>query len=181
MGITKVRKAVFLDRDGVINLLVPTFEDPRNSPQDCSEFRIYGSAIQAISALNKAGWLTVVVSNQPNVAKGKSSFQDHEEINQKMKKNLREGGAFLDDVFYCLHHPDPKQVTRPDMLKDCSCRKPRPGLILKAAEKWNIDLSKSWMIGDNISDIEAGQRAGCQTIMVKDGLKYENIHRLCRS
>ena len=97
-----------------------------------------------------------------------------------MKHNLSEKGARIDDVYYCFHHPDPKQVVTKSLLETCDCRKPKPGLILQAAQDWNIDLSQSWMIGDSETDIQAGQAAGCQTIFVTGGLRIEDIHRLCR-
>ncbi len=179
MGIGYLRKAVFLDRDGVINPLVPTPNDERNSPRNAAEFCVYETAVHAIWELNRSGWLTIVISNQPNIAKGKSSFQDLKAITAKMASQLSERDAWLDDVFYCLHHPDPEQVKTPELLKNCFCRKPKPGLIFEAARKWDIDLEKSWMVGDSVSDIEAGRSANCHTILVKEGLKYEDIHRLC--
>ncbi len=174
-----MQKAVFLDRDGTINRLVPLPNDPRNSPRNASEFELFPQSAEAITELKRFGWLIIVVSNQPNVAKGKSSFSDIEEMTNQMKHELARKGTELDDVYYCFHHPDPTQVVRKSLLKACDCRKPKPGLLLRAAQDWNIDLSQSWMIGDSETDIQAGHTAGCQTILVTGGLKSEDIHRLC--
>lgn len=176
-----MRRAVFLDRDGVINALVPLPKDSRNSPRHVDEFELLPEAAEAIQLLKESDWLIIVVSNQPNVAKGKSTFADIEAITNKMTHTLSKQGARLDGVYYCLHHPDPNQVVRKSLLKTCDCRKPKPGLLLQAAKDWDIDLSQSWMIGDSETDVQAGQAAGCQTILVNGRLKYEDIHRLCRS
>ncbi|MBD3182914.1 HAD-IIIA family hydrolase, partial [Candidatus Poribacteria bacterium] len=162
-----MRKAAFLDRDGVINMLVPLPNDPRNSPRNAGELRLYPEAAKAIEKIDKDQWLVIVVSNQPNIAKGKSTFRDLEEMTEKMIKTVEQQNAKIDDVYYCLHHPDPEQVIVKELLKKCKCRKPEPGLLLKAAKDWNIDLKLSWMVGDSKSDIQAGKAAGCQTILVK--------------
>jgi D-glycero-D-manno-heptose 1,7-bisphosphate phosphatase len=174
-----LRRAVFLDRDGVINALVPLPDDPRNSPRNVDEFELLPGAAEAIKLLKEAGWLVIVVSNQPTVAKGKSTFADIEAITNKMRDSLSGKGAYVDDVYYCLHHPDPKQVVRKSLLKECNCRKPKPGLLLQAAKDWDLDLYQSWMIGDSKTDIQAGQAAGCKTLLVTGGLKSEDIYRLC--
>lgn len=174
-----MRRAVFLDRDGVINALVPLSDDPRNSPRNVDEFELLSEAAKSIKLLKEADWLVIVISNQPNIAKGKSTFADLEAITNKMIGNLLMEGAHVDDVYYCVHHPDPKQVVLKDLLKECDCRKPKPGLLLRAAKDWDIDLPQSWMIGDSESDIQAGQAAGCKTLLVTGGLKIEDIYRLC--
>ena len=176
-----MKKAVFLDRDGVINHLIPLSNDSRNSPRNSDEFQLFPKAAKAIRGLKTAGWFVAIISNQPNVAKGKSSFSDIEAITNKMKSELARNGAVIDDIYYCFHHPDPLQVVNTSLLQNCDCRKPKPGLLFKAACDWKIDLSQSWMVGDSKSDIQAGVAAGCQTILVKEGLKYEDVHRLCRS
>lgn len=175
-----MRRAVFLDRDGVINALVPLSNDPRNSPRNADEFELLPGAAEAIKLLKETGWLVIIISNQPNIAKGKSTFADLEAITNKMKDELSKRGASVDDVYYCIHHPDPKQVVLKSLLKECDCRKPKPGLLLQAAKDWDIDLSKSWMIGDSETDIQAGQAAGCKTLLITGGLKSEDIYRLCR-
>ena len=169
----KMKKALFLDKDGVINEMVynPEF-GTIDSPLSPREFKLVEGAIRAIKLFNKLGFLTVVVSNQPAVAKGKMTLGLLAEIDKKMKTELAKGGAHLDGVYYCLHHPDKSQVKIKKYLKNCNCRKPKPGLILKAAKELNIDLSKSYMIGDGLIDVEAGERAGCKTIFLGNLKNY---------
>lgn len=163
----KTRKAVFLDRDGVINEMVynPEFGIV-DSPLNPREFKLLAGVAEAVKLFKGIGFLTVVVSNQPGVAKGKMSLELLERIDKKMKGELAKREAHLDGVYYCLHHPDPQQVKVKKYLKNCDCRKPKPGLLLKAAKDLNIDLSKSYMIGDGLIDIEAGKQAGCKTIFL---------------
>jgi len=162
-------KAIFLDRDGVINEMVynPEFGTV-DSPLNPKEFRLVNKIAEAIKSLKKIGFLVVVVSNQPAVAKGKMSLNLLEKITEKMKRELRKRGTQLDGIYLCLHHPDSSQVKIRKYLKNCDCRKPKPGLVLKAARDLNIDLSKSFMIGDGLTDIQAGKRAGCKTIFLGD-------------
>jgi len=158
-------KAIFLDRDGVINEMVynPDFGTV-DSPMNPGEFVMIKGVGEAINNFRAKGFLVVVISNQPATAKGKMTIQLLRQITQKMKHELKKSGAKLDGVYYCLHHADPEQVKIKKYLKKCDCRKPKPGLLLKAAKDLNIDLAKSYMIGDGLTDIEAGQAAGCKTI-----------------
>ncbi|KPJ56634.1 hypothetical protein AMJ49_04415 [Parcubacteria bacterium DG_74_2] len=169
----KIRKAIILDRDGTINEMVynPEF-GTIDSPLNSKEFKLLKNIGQAISLLNKMGFLVVVASNQPAVAKGKISLDLLEKINKKMKKELAKDGVRLDAIYYCFHHSDVLQVKVKEYLKNCSCRKPKPGLLLKAAKDLDIDLSKSYMIGDGLTDIQAGKRAGCKTIFLGDLKSY---------
>jgi len=159
-----VNRAVFLDRDGTINEMV-YLEDFGliDSPMNPEQFRLVAGAGEAIRRLNELGMKVVVVSNQPGIAKGKMTPQLFEEIRKKMKQLLREDGARLDAEYYCLHHPE-AQVSRYRSI--CNCRKPKPGLILKAAEDLNLDLSGSYMVGDGLTDVIAGKAAGCRTILI---------------
>ena len=160
-------KAIFLDRDGVICEMVYNREfGTIDSPLNPKEFKLLPGASQAIKLFKKLGYLVVVVSNQPGVAKGKMTLELLGKIDKKMKRELKKNGATLDAVYYCLHHPDSKQVKVRKYLKNCNCRKPKPGLILKAAKDFNIDLKKSFVIGDGLTDIQAGKRAGCKTIFL---------------
>lgn len=163
----KKNKAIFLDRDGVICEMVynPEF-GTIDSPLNPEEFKLLPGVAEALKLFKKMGFLTVVVSNQPVVAKGKTSLPLLEKIDKKMKRELAEKKAQLDAVYYCLHHPDPRQVKVKKYLKNCNCRKPKPGLILKAAKDLNISLPKSYMIGDGLTDIQAGKRAGCKTVFI---------------
>jgi D-glycero-D-manno-heptose 1,7-bisphosphate phosphatase len=153
-------RAVFLDRDGVINDLVP---DPDTgtpeSPYSADEVRLMPDAAEAIKQLHDAGYLLVAVSNQPAAAKGIASTEQLQAVHNRIVELLAAEGAALDDWRYCFHHPD---FTGP-----CDCRKPEPGMLLDAAREHDIDLSQSWMVGDADRDIEAGQRAGVRTVLVE--------------
>lgn len=162
-----MNKAVFLDRDGVINEMVynPEF-GTIDSPLNPGEFVLIKGVAEAIKIFKERKFLVVAVSNQPPVAKGKMTLMLLNQITRKMKNELKKSGAKLDGVYYCLHHSDPDQVKIKKYLKKCDCRKPKPGLLLKAAKDLKIDLSKSFMIGDGLTDIEAGKAAGCKTIFL---------------
>jgi len=169
----KKKKAVILDRDGVINEMVynPEF-GTIDSPLNPEEFKLLPGVAKANKLFKKIGFLVIIASNQPAVAKGKMGLELLAEIDKKMKRELAKGGAHLDGIYYCLHHPDASQVKVKKYLKNCNCRKPKPGLILKAVKELNIDLSKSYMIGDGLTDIEAGKRAGCKTIFLGNLKNY---------
>ena len=157
-------RAVFLDRDGVINGYVYNSEfGTVDSPSNPSEFSLLPGVADAIAELNRLDLLAIVVSNQPGVAKGKFRKDLLEQMTGKMVAALVASGARLDDVCYCLHHPD---ASVPEYRANCACRKPRPGLLLRAAEKWRIDLRASFMVGDGINDLQAGIAAGTRTLFV---------------
>ena len=125
---------------------------------------------EAIRKINESGYLAVVVTNQPVVARGEVSFEELEEIHNKMETLLGKEGAYLDAIYYCPHHPHKGyEGERPELKIDCDCRKPKPGMLLKAAADFNIDLSKSWMVGDGENDIKAGINAGCKTVLLSNG------------
>ena len=158
------QRAVFLDRDGTINRYVGFVRKPE-------ELILLPEAARAIRYINESGYLAIVVTNQPVVARGEVSFNQLQEINNKLETLLGEEGAYLDGIFYCPHHPDKGfEGEIPELKIVCDCRKPKPGLLLKAAEEYNIDLSASVMIGDDERDMEAGKRAGCKTVLAKEGL-----------
>lgn len=138
-----MNRAVFLDRDGVINELV-NHGGEFTSPFTLEEFKILPGVKEAIRELKKMNFKVIVASNQPDVVKGNMKEETLKKITQKIKDELR-----IDEVYYCLHHPK--------FTGECNCRKPKPGLLLKAAEDLNIDLEESYMIGDSISDIKAGE------------------------
>lgn len=160
------KRVAFLDRDGVINELV-FFEESEviDSPLTPDQFKLKKNAAEGIRLLNEAGIKAVVISNQPGMAKGKMDVATHKAISEKMHSQLSKAGARLDGEYYCFHHPDAVVETYKVI---CDCRKPKPGLILKAAKEVGADLKDSWMVGDNLSDIEAGKRAGCRTILIGD-------------
>ncbi len=159
-----MNRAVFLDRDGVLNELVYYPEQGTiDSPFTAGQLKLFPGAGEAVNSLARAGYKIVVASNQPGIAKGHLSMEDFQEIAEKMRQGLAEGGGSLDGEYYCFHHPDAKDASLRD---DCACRKPKPGLLLRAGEEMNIDLSQSWMVGDGITDIQAGKSAGCRTILL---------------
>lgn len=154
------QKAVFLDRDGTINKYVGFL-------RNIDEFELIDGVADAIKKINASGYLAIVVTNQPVIARGEMSFEELEEIHKKMETLLGKEGAYLDAIYFCPHHPHKGyEGERPELKFDCDCRKPKPGMLLNAARDFNIDLSQSWMIGDGENDIKAGQNAGCQTALI---------------
>ena len=161
-----MNRAVFLDRDGVINAaLYNPVEGKLDSPYRLEDFRMLPGAAQAIRRINSLGFLAVVVSNQPGVAKGKCDLAFLEALDQRLQWELTRQGAHLDAIYYCLHHPQ-AQVER--LRPSCDCRKPQPGLLLRAARELSIDLASSYMVGDSPTDVAAGLAAGCRTILLSD-------------
>lgn len=158
------QKAVFLDRDGTINKYVGFL-------RDIDDLELIDGVSTAIRMLNNAGYLCIVVTNQPIVARGEISREGLEEIHNKMETLLGYDGAYIDALYYCPHHPHSGYAGEVKELKiKCECRKPKPGMLLQAAEDFNIDLEKSWMVGDSENDIKAGQAAKCKTaLIVKEG------------
>jgi D-sedoheptulose 7-phosphate isomerase len=159
-----MKKAVFLDRDGTLNRMVynPDY-GLVDSPASPDDFILLPGVAESIRAINRNGLLAVVVSNQPGVAKGKIKQAVLDEITQKMNSELKQEGARLDGVYYCLHHPD---SVFEEYRLHCECRKPKPGLLMQAAQELDIDLAHSYMIGDGITDIIAGDEVGCTTVLV---------------
>lgn len=159
-----MRRAVFLDRDGVINAAIYNPREGKlDSPYSLEELRVLPGAARAIRMINETDFLAVVVSNQPGVAKGKCDYAFLEAVDSALRAELASEGARLDAVYYCLHHPD----ARVESLRvPCDCRKPKPGLLLKAARELQIDLHQSFMVGDSAVDIQAGVAAGCRTMLL---------------
>ena len=152
-------RAIFLDRDGTI------IEDIGyiNSPQ---QIKFIPGAIEAIKTFNEAGFIVVVITNQAGVARGLVTEDMLQTIDKTMHKWLLHGGAHLDGIYYCPHHPEHGVYP---YKQQCECRKPHPGLIKKAQKDFNIDLAQSYMIGDKATDIEAGKKAGTKTVFVLSG------------
>lgn len=154
------QKAIFLDRDGTINKYVGFL-------RNINEFELLDGAADAIKKINASGYLAIVITNQPVIARGEVSFEELERIHNKMETLLGKKGAYLDAIYFCPHHPHKGyEGERPELKFDCDCRKPKPGMLLKAAQDFNIDLAQSWMIGDGENDVRAGQNAGCQTAFI---------------
>ena len=168
-------KTIFLDRDGVINELVYYPEQGIiDSPFTVEQFKLIPGVGEAIKQFHDMELKVILISNQPGMAKGHMSEETFEKIRKKMKNDLAKEGVFLDGEYYCLHHPE----ARVERLKvNCECRKPKPGLLLRAAQDMGIDLYQSWMIGDGLTDIQAGKQAGCRTILL-GRMKCDLCHRM---
>jgi D-glycero-D-manno-heptose 1,7-bisphosphate phosphatase len=151
------RMAVFLDRDGTLNKAY--IEDGLPiSPSSLNKFKIIKGVKKSINRLKKLNFLCILITNQPDVFRGKISKKTVVKMNSYIKKKIK-----LDDMFVCYH----------DNEHNCSCRKPKPGLLVKASKKWKIDLNKSFMIGDRWKDILAGKKVGCKTIFINNNYKND--------
>ncbi|MCL2832375.1 MAG: HAD-IIIA family hydrolase [Treponema sp.] len=154
------QEAVFLDRDGTINVSNGFIGRPE-------DLILAANAAKAIKIINDSGYLAIVITNQPVIARGETDFETLEKIHMKMETDLGMEGAYIDDLFFCPHHPDKGYAgERPEYKIDCDCRKPKPGLILQAARKYNIDLPHSFMVGDDMRDAGAGINAGCTPVFL---------------
>lgn len=156
-----MKRAVFLDRDGTI---IRELDNMRLS--DLPRMRFFPKVAEAIRSLNKLGFLVIVITNQPVVSRGWATEREVDQIHAVLVQRLAKKGAKIDAVYFCPHHPD---ANIPKYRKRCRCRKPNIGMIIKAAKKFNIDLKKSFIIGDRTADIAAGNRAGMRVILVKTG------------
>jgi len=157
-------KAVFLDRDGIINELV-YFPDQGivDSPFTPEQMRLTPFAVDAVNRFHELGYKVIVISNQPGMAKGHFDEPTFDMISLRMRELLRKGNAYLDGEYYCFHHPN---GVRDEYRKVCDCRKPKPGLILRAAKDQGISPAQSFFVGDGLVDVKAGREAGCKTVLV---------------
>ena len=163
------QKAVFLDRDGTLNRYVGFL-------RHIDEFELLHGVGEAVRRINASGYLAVVVTNQPVIARGEVTVPQLDEIHRKLETLLGAEGAYLDALYYCPHHPHKGYEGEvPELKIDCSCRKPKPGMLLTAAEELNIDLSASFMVGDGENDILAGRAAGCRTVLIGDGAFGQDV------
>lgn len=163
------QKAVFLDRDGTINVY-------KGFLSNIDEFELMEGIESAIQMINEQGYLAVVVTNQPVIARGELSMMGLEEIHNRMETELGKKGAYLDGIYVCPHHPHKGYKGEIMELKfDCSCRKPKPGMLLRAAKDFNISLKDSWIIGDSENDIKAGKAAGCRAALIGPGDYGQNV------
>ena len=153
------RRAVFMDRDGTISEEIGYVNHP-------ARYRVFPYAGEAVRLLNEAGWLAILVTNQAGVARGYFTEEMIGAVHGVLESELKLAGARLDAIYYCAHHPS---VGSPPYRSDCDCRKPRPGLIRRAAADFDIDLAGSWMIGDRYSDIELAHNAGVRSAFVLSG------------
>ena len=157
------QRAIFLDRDGTMNV-------SKGFISKADDLELIPGTIDAVKAINKSGALAIVITNQPVIARGECSFEELHNIHNKLKTLLGEKGAFVDDIFYCPHHPDKGfEGEVPELKFDCECRKPKTGMIEEAVKKYNIDLSKSYMVGDSTMDLETARNAGIKSVLVNTG------------
>ncbi len=155
------QRAIFLDRDGTINKYVGFL-------RNIDDFELEDDVVDAIKLINNSGYLAIVVTNQPVIARGEVSLKELQEIHNKMETLLGLDGAYLDAIYFCPHHPHKGyEGERPEYKIECQCRKPKPGMLMKAAKDFNIDLSASWMIGDGETDVQCGKNGGCHTAAIK--------------
>lgn len=169
-----VRRAVFLDRDGVIN-------EERDHVTTPEKLNLIPGVVEAIKKINRSEYLAVVITNQPMIAKGFATENDLDRIHAKLETLLGAEHAYLDRIYHCPHHPEKGFAgERPELKILCDCRKPSPGMVLKAAADFNIDLKNSYMVGDQTVDIQTGINSGCRTIMVKTGYAGNDGKYSCR-
>lgn len=162
-NLSRKQKAIFLDRDGTINKYVGFLTLPE-------QFELIPGVAEAIKKINKSGYLTIVVTNQPVIARGDCTWEELQEIHDKMETELGKEGAFVDAIYICPHHQDKGfEGERPEYKFDCDCRKPKPGLLLQAGKDFNIDLSLSIMIGDSITDIKTGEGILKECFLISNG------------
>ena len=159
-NLSNKQKAIFLDRDGTINKYVGFL-------RNIDQFELIPGVAEAIKMINDSGYLCIVVTNQPVIARGEVTVAELDMIHKKMETELGFEGAYVDGLYYCPHHPHKGYEGEVVELKiDCDCRKPKPGMLLKAAEDFNVDLEQSYMVGDGENDIKAGKAAGCKTVLI---------------
>lgn len=162
-----MKPAIFIDRDGVLNEMV--FDSDHgllDSPRRTEQVRAIAGAGSFLKNAREAGFLTVVITNQPGIAKGTLTEEHLSAVNNELAGQLAKEGGKWDDFFYSPFHPNPGPNGVAEFTKKTDCRKPGAGMLLAAAEKHGIDLAKSWMIGDGIVDVQAGKSAGCKTILI---------------
>ena len=154
------QKAVFLDRAGTINKYVGFL-------RNIDDFELLPGVAEAIKKINNSGYLAIIVTNQPVIARGEVTYEELNAIHNKMQTLLGREGAYVDAIYYCPHHPHKGYEGEiPELKIECECRKPKPGMLLEAANDFNIDLVQSWMVGDGENDIKAGKAAGCKTVLI---------------
>ncbi|MDR0656585.1 MAG: HAD-IIIA family hydrolase [Treponema sp.] len=174
-NLSKKQRAIFLDRDGTINRLNGFVTKPE-------DLHLLPGAAYALKKINNSPYLAIIITNQPVIARGECTIEELETIHKKMESDLGKEGAFLDALYFCPHHPDKGfPGERSEYKIDCECRKPKPGMLFEAAKKFNIDLSTSWMVGDNECDILAGKAAGCKAVLIGKGVNTVEPDLQCDS
>ncbi|HYF71050.1 MAG TPA: HAD family hydrolase [Ohtaekwangia sp.] len=158
-----MRKAIFIDKDGTLIPDIPYNVDP-------DKIIFEDGVIESLRNFKRYGYTLIMVTNQSGIAKGFFSMEALSNLFVSLQNRLALQNVALDAIYFCPHYPC--GIVDKYVL-DCTCRKPKPGMILKAASEWNIDLKQSWMIGDILNDVEAGARAGCSTILIDNGNETE--------
>jgi len=162
------RPAIFLDRDGTLSHEVGYVNHP-------SRFRLYPWSVDAIRAINQAGWLAVLVTNQAGVARGYFPESVVHQVLGKLQVEMEGGGARFDGVYVCLHHPS---VGEPPYRKECDCRKPKPGMLRRAEVELGADLARSWMVGDRHGDLQVAWNVGARGALVRTGYGRGELEHL---
>jgi D-glycero-D-manno-heptose 1,7-bisphosphate phosphatase len=153
------QRALFLDRDG-------TLVHPRQYPSRPEDLLLYNNIVPGLRDIQQAGFRLVVITNQAGIARGYFTEGDLQQMHEHLVKELQQSDVRLDAIYYCPHHP---AGVIPELAIRCNCRKPQPGMLLQAAEDLDLDLQHSWFVGDILDDVEAGNRAGCRTVLVDLG------------
>lgn len=166
-----MNKAVFLDRDGVINKLIYNPKSKEyGAPLYEGDLKFYPWSLPALKKLKEMGFLLFLISNQPDYAKGKTSLKNIKQIHQRLHRYFEGRGIDFTEYYYCYHHPQGKI---PGYKLDCACRKPKPFFPLKAKAKYMLDMKRSWFIGDSDSDVSCGKAAGTKTILINERCSKE--------
>jgi D-glycero-D-manno-heptose 1,7-bisphosphate phosphatase len=159
------RRAIFIDRDGTLNEEVGYI-------RELGQFRLYDYATEAVRLINQAGWLAIIITNQSGIARGLFTEELLAEVHQKMIAELEQAGAGVDAIYFCPHHPN---LGEPPFRLDCDCRKPKPGLLERAAVEFQLTLSDCVVIGDRFRDIETAQAVGARGVLVLTGYGREEL------
>lgn len=168
-------KAIFFDRDGILNeMIYDSNHGVFDSPLLPDQVKIKIGAVELVRGAKALGYKIIIITNQPGIAKGTLTFSNLEKINNKIIESI--GKDLIDDLIICPHHPKGLLDIDSKYITECDCRKPKPGMIIQAANKYGIDLSKSWTIGDGITDVQAGTAAGCKTMLIAD-IKIEHLQK----
>jgi D-glycero-D-manno-heptose 1,7-bisphosphate phosphatase len=161
-NLSNPQKCAFLDRDGTLNKLVGFL-------RDIDELELLPGAAEAVRKINESGYLAILATNQPVIARGEVTFEQLREIHNKLETLLGQEGAYLDAIYFCPHHPHKGYEGEiPELKFDCDCRKPKPGMLLQAAKDYHIDLSASYMVGDGEFDVQCGINSGCRSVMITE-------------
>lgn len=159
-NLKRKQKAIFLDRDGTINRYIGFL-------RNIDDFQLINNVADSIKKINNSGYLAIVVTNQPVIARGEITYEELDMIHKKLETLLGLEGAYIDGLYFCPHHPHKGYEGEiPELKIECDCRKPKPGMLFKAAMDFNINLSESYMIGDGENDVKAGLAAGCKSILI---------------